>query len=89
VYDVTLDPARPQVLYATGFESSLWRSGDRGEHWTRVPGFNVKNAHRVIADPHHSGMIFVTTYGSSVWYGPEQGDPGSLEDIETPQAGYR
>jgi len=89
VYDVTLDPARPQVLYATVFESSLWRSADRGEHWTRVPGFNVKNAHRAIADPHHPGMIFVTTYGSSVWYGPEQGDPASLEDIETPQAGYR
>ena len=30
VYDVTDDPRDPNVLYACGFESSAWRSGDRG-----------------------------------------------------------
>lgn len=88
VYDVTVDPQRPEVLFATGYQSSLWRSGDRGLRWQRVPGFNVKNAHRAIPDPRHAGMVFVTSYGSSVWYGPEWGDPGSVEDIVTPEVRY-
>ena len=36
VYDVTIDPRDPRILYACGFESSAWRSTDRGEHWTHL-----------------------------------------------------
>jgi len=28
-------------------------------------------------------MIYVTTFGGSVWYGPAQGDPTAPEDIAT------
>jgi hypothetical protein len=84
VYDVTVDTRRPEVLFATGYQSSLWRSGDRGRNWRRVPGFNVKNAHRAMVDPRQPGMVLVTSYGSSVWYGPELGDPEAVEDIATP-----
>ena len=31
-----------------------------------------------------AGMRYVTTFGGSVWYGPETGDPGAGEDIDTP-----
>src|ERR1043166_4760476 len=51
IYDVTIDPTDPNVLYAAGFESSAWRSPDRGLHWNRIPGFNFKWGHRVIPDP--------------------------------------
>ena len=30
IYDITIDPPDPNVLYAAGFESSAWRSADRG-----------------------------------------------------------
>jgi photosystem II stability/assembly factor-like uncharacterized protein len=69
VYDVAPAPAEPSILMATGFQASLWRSADRGLSWARVPGFDVKNAHRVAFDPQHPGMVFVTTYGGGVWYG--------------------
>jgi hypothetical protein len=83
VYDVTIDPKNPAHLYACGFESSVWRSTDRGATWTRVRGYNFKWGHRVILDPVHPGSIFVTTFGGSVWHGPAAGDPASSEDIET------
>ena len=51
VYDVTFDPHDANVVYASGFESSAWRSSDRGEHWSRIPGFNFKWGYRVIPDP--------------------------------------
>ncbi len=88
VYDITIDPRDPRVLYACGFESSAWRSGDRGETWSRIRGFNFKWGHRVIPDPRNPDSIFVTTYGGSVWHGPAAGDPKASEDIVTPALAY-
>ncbi|MDR3674624.1 MAG: hypothetical protein P4N24_03990, partial [Acidobacteriota bacterium] len=88
IYDVTIDPRDPRILYACGFESSAWRSTDRGETWTRIRGYNFKWGHRVIPDPQNPAMIYVTTFGGSVWYGPAEGDPQAVEDIVTPAVGY-
>ncbi len=89
IYDVTIDPRNPRTLYACGFESSAWRSTDRGKTWQRIPGYNFKWGHRVIPDPADRAMIYITTYGGSVWHGPAKGDPNAAEDIITPQAAYR
>ena len=88
IYDVTIDPDNPDILYACGFGSSAWRSTDAGESWTRIPGFNFKWGHRVLPDPRHPGKIFITTFGGSVWYGPAEGDPDAAEDIVTPVVSY-
>jgi photosystem II stability/assembly factor-like uncharacterized protein len=84
VYDVTIDPAHPDLLYACGFESSAWRSTDRGVHWTRIPGFNFKWGHRVIPDPEDQGKVYITTFGGSVWHGAVNGTE-ALADIDTPE----
>jgi photosystem II stability/assembly factor-like uncharacterized protein len=70
VYDVTVDPRKPDTLYACGFESSAWKSSDRGEHWERIKGFDFKWGHRVISDPADPRMVFITTFGGSVWHIP-------------------
>ena len=88
VYDVTVDSRHPRTLYACGFESSAWRSTDRGKTWTRIQGFNFKWGHRVIPDPRNPAMIYITTFGGSVWYGPADGDPRAVEDIVTRALGY-
>jgi photosystem II stability/assembly factor-like uncharacterized protein len=87
IYDVTVDP-RNKSLYATGFESSAWRSTDRGQTWRRIPGYNFKWGHRVIPDPRTPDRIFITTFGGSVWWGPAEGDPKAVEDIVTKQVAY-
>lgn len=83
IYDVTIDPQDSQVLYAAGFESSAWRSADRGLHWTRIPGFNFKWGQRVIPDPLHHDEVYITTFGGSVWHGAVNGKPQPV-DIATP-----
>jgi len=88
IYDVTIDPRDSDVLYACGFESSAYRSDDRGKTWTRIRGFNFKWGHRVIPDPLDPGKIFITTFGGSVWYGPAKGDPKAVEDIVTPEIAF-
>lgn len=73
VYDVTIDPRNPNVLYVAGFESSAWRSSDRGEHWVRIPGFNFKWGQRAIPDPMDETSVYITTFGGSVWHGHVNG----------------
>lgn len=87
VYDVTIDPRDPNVLYAAGFSSSAWRTTDRGEHWSRIKGYNFKWGHRVILDPYDPSQIYVTTFGGSVWHGPAAGAPHPYTDILTPIPG--
>jgi len=84
VYDVTIDPRDANILYAAGFESSAWRSSDRGEHWTRIPGFNFKWGQRVMADPADPKMIYISTFGGGVWHGASSGDK-RRPDIATPE----
>ena len=84
VYDVTIDPRDAKILYAAGFESSAWRSTDRGEHWTRIPGFNFKWGHRVTPDPADADKIFITTFGGGVWHGAVTGED-RVVDIATPE----
>ena len=88
VYDVTADPRDPRTLYACGFESSVYRSDDRGETWRRIKGYNFKWGHRVIPDTVDRKKIFVATFGGSVWYGPAEGDPKAAEDVGTEHLTY-
>jgi len=88
IYDVTLDPKRPDVLYATSYESAVWRSADRGKAWKRIPGFNFKWVNRVIPDPQHEDRIYITTFGGGVWRGPALGDPDAVDEIATPVAAH-
>ena len=89
VYDVTADARDPRILYACGFESSAWRSIDRGETWQRIRGYNFKWGHRVIPDPADPKRIYVTTFGGSVWHGPAEGDPQAVEDTARPYSAIR
>jgi photosystem II stability/assembly factor-like uncharacterized protein len=88
VYDVTIDPKHSDVVYAAGYESSVWRSGDKGKTWKRIPGFNFKWVNRVIPDPQHEDMIYITTFGGGVWHGPALGDPSAVDEIATPVAAH-
>jgi len=88
VHELTFDPRNPSILYACGFESSAWRSEDRGEHWKRMPGYNFKWGRRVTPDPYDPKRVYITTFGGSVWHGPAVGDPKAVEDIVTPVAAF-
>ena len=83
VYDITIDPRDPGILYACGFESSAWRSADAGEHWSRIHGYNFKWGHRVIPDPLDAGKVYITTFGGSVWYGAINGPDRPLDIAAT------
>ena len=84
VFDLAMDPHDPDILYNTGFDEAAYRSTDRGEHWSRIKGYNFKWGYRVIPDPADTSKIYITTYGGGLWHGPAVGDPAALEDSLTP-----
>jgi photosystem II stability/assembly factor-like uncharacterized protein len=86
VFDLTMDPQDPEVLYIAGFDSAAYRSIDHGAHWNRIKGYNFKWGYRVIPDPNDPEKIYITTYGGGLWHGPAAGDPEAQEDITTPIA---
>ncbi len=84
IYGITIDEKNRKVVYACGFESSVRRSDDAGLTWKRLQGYDFKWGHRVFPDQLDRKMIFVTTFGGSVWYGPAKGDQRASETIVTP-----
>lgn len=81
VYAVAVDRKNPSTVYMSTFEGSAFRSDNRGEDWKRLGGYSFKWAKVPIPDPYNSDMLYITTFGSSVWYGPSSGVDGAFEDI--------
>ena len=82
VYAAAVDPANPETVIINTFDSAAFRSEDRGLTWRRLEGYDFKWGHRPIFDAHHPGMLYLTTFGGSVFYGPATGVPGAKETIE-------
>jgi hypothetical protein len=47
----------------------------------RIKGFNFKWGQRVIPDPRDPRMLYITTFGGSVWHGPAAGDSNAIGDV--------
>ena len=77
-----MDARQRDTIYINTFHNAAFRSDNRGDDWYRLEGYNFKWGQRAIPDPHHPGMLYLTTYGGSVFYGPAGGVPGAFEDIE-------
>ncbi len=81
VYAAAIDPDNPATVVINTFDSAAFRSDDRGRSWRRIEGYNFKWGHRPILDPRHPGMLYLTTFGGSVFYGPAEGIPGADEAL--------
>ncbi len=82
VNSAALEPHQSGVIYINTFQNAAFRSSDFGESWKRIEGYRFKWGQRAIPDIHHPGMLYLTTYGGSVFYGPAEGVPGAFEEIE-------
>ncbi len=51
--------------------AGLWLSRDMGKTWLPFKGLPFANIQRVEFDPHDDARLRVTTFGGSVWFGPQ------------------
>jgi photosystem II stability/assembly factor-like uncharacterized protein len=75
-------------IFINTFHNAAYYSNDYGENWKRIEGYRFKWGQRVIPDINNPGMIYLTTYGGSVFYGPAEGVPNAFEDIENMPKGW-
>ncbi len=83
-----LDPGRTGTIFINTFQNAAYRSDDSGASWKRLEGYRFKWGQKAIPDVNHPGMLFLSTYGGSVFYGPAEGTPGENEDIENMPQGW-
>jgi photosystem II stability/assembly factor-like uncharacterized protein len=50
--------------------AGLWLSADRGQTWQAFNDLPFSNIQRVTFDPADDSLIYVTTFGGSIWRGP-------------------
>ena len=83
-----MEPKNPSVIYINTFQNAAYRSEDSGATWNRIEGYRFKWGQRAMPDINNPGMLFLSTYGGSVFYGPAKGIPGASEDIENMPEGW-
>jgi photosystem II stability/assembly factor-like uncharacterized protein len=54
--------------------AGLWLSRDDGQTWQPLEGLPFSNVQRVAFDPSDEGRMYVTTFGGSIWHGPDVPD---------------
>jgi photosystem II stability/assembly factor-like uncharacterized protein len=84
VFGVTVDPKVPGSVYVVTFEHAAFRSLDGGITWSKLDGYNFKWGQNPIMDPHDEDMIYITTFGGSMFHGPKAGCGYPAEDIIPP-----
>lgn len=67
-------PKRDGWIYMTLTEGAsgtgLWLSRDSGVTWRAFDGLPFSNVQRITFDPSDENLMYVTTFGGSVWRGP-------------------
>jgi len=73
-FGATIHPRKPDWVYLCIAEGEtnpgLWLSKDAGNTWKALEGMPFRNAQRVSFDPTDDSLIYVSTFGGSVWRGP-------------------
>jgi len=73
-FGATIHPRKPNWVYlciaAGETNPGLWLSKDAGNTWKALEGMPFRNAQRVSFDPTDDSLIYVSTFGGSVWRGP-------------------
>jgi len=83
-----IDPEQPNNIFINTFHNAAYKSEDAGVSWKRLEGYRFKWGQRAVPDIHHPGMLYLTTYGGSVFYGPADGVAHAFEDIENMPQGW-
>ena len=76
-----IDPKNRAHIYITTAEFSAYRSLDGGKTWERIRGYNFKTGTNPILDPYNDEMMYITTFGGGVFYGPRAGGNERYDDI--------
>ena len=82
VSGIQIDPDNPLAIYIVTIEYAAYRSMDGGKTWERIRGYHFLHGKNPILDPYNKDMMYITTFGGSVFYGPRAGGAERYDDID-------
>jgi len=82
VCGITIDPHNPQAIYIVTAEYAAYRSLDGGKTWERIRGYHFSVGKNPILDPYNNDMMYISTFGGSIFYGPRAGGTERYDDID-------
>jgi photosystem II stability/assembly factor-like uncharacterized protein len=82
VYGIQIDPINPSNIYIVTAEYAAYRSLDGGMKWERIRGYHFSYGKNPILDPHDDTMMYISTFGASVFHGPRAGGTERYDDID-------
>jgi hypothetical protein len=88
VFAAAFDPRNSHTIFINTFQNAAYRSDDDGKNWNRIKGYRFKWGHRPVPDPRNPDILFLTTYGGSVFYGPAREDQNEFGQIENIPASW-
>jgi photosystem II stability/assembly factor-like uncharacterized protein len=83
-----MEPENHSTIYINTFQNAAYYSEDSGSTWNRIEGYRFKWGQRAMPDVNNPGMLYLSTYGGSVFHGPAKGIPGAPDDIENMPEGW-
>ncbi len=89
VNSAAIDSRNSRTIFINTFQNAAFRSDDRGGTWKRLEGYRFKWGQRPNLNPWNPDLIYLTTYGGSVFRGPASGVPCAFEDIENLPENWR
>jgi photosystem II stability/assembly factor-like uncharacterized protein len=89
VHGIQIDPKHPAHIYIVTTEYAAYRSLNGGQQWERIRGYHFRNGKNPILDMHHDDMMYISTFGGSVFYGPRAGGTERYDDIDGFELGHR
>jgi hypothetical protein len=69
VYGVMVDPRRVDRVFVNTFQRGAYFSDDGGATWSALAGYDFSWGHRAVPDPLDPEMIYLTTFGGSLFHG--------------------
>ena len=82
VFAGAFDSRYTNKIFINTFQNGAYRSDDKGNTWKRINGYRFKWGHCPIPDPNNPGMLYLTTYGVSIYYGPADGTTEEFGKVE-------
>jgi len=89
VYGIQVDPENPAAIYIVTTEHAAYRSMDGGVKWERIRGYHFSYGKNPILDPYDENMMYISTFGGSVFHGPRAGGTERYDDINGFTLGHR
>lgn len=74
VYNITVDPANSDVVYAPTIGRGAFKSSDGGQQWSRMSALSPTAISIIVVDPADSQVLYAGTNDDGVW---KSGDGGA------------